>query len=94
VQSSSWTLMEQVRFDADRVTSDAWESYPILRAGASPPVEVHIVPRPDCPACGVGEAAQGPAAAAIANALHHALGVRVRDLPLTPQAIRAAIDRG
>jgi len=54
-------------------------------------VEVHLISRPDCAACGAGEAVQGPATAAIANALAHALGVRVRDLPLTPERIRAAI---
>ena len=91
VQSASWTLMEQARFDRDRVTSDAWERYPILRCADAPQVEVHLVSRPDCPASGAGEAAQGPTAAAIANALHHALGVRVRDLPLTPERVRAAI---
>jgi len=91
VQSASWTLMEQARFDRDRVTSDGWERYPILRCAAAPQVEVHLVSRPDCAACGAGEAAQGPTAAAIANALAHALGVRVRDLPLTPERIRAAI---
>jgi CO/xanthine dehydrogenase Mo-binding subunit len=91
VQSASWALMESVRFDRERVTSDGWESYPILRCKDSPAVEVHLISRPDCPACGAGEAVQGPATAAIANALAHALGVRVRDLPFTPERIRAAI---
>jgi CO/xanthine dehydrogenase Mo-binding subunit len=91
VQSASWALMEAVRFDRDRVTCDSWETYPILRCAEAPKVEVHVISRPDCPACGAGEAAQGPATAAIANALAHALGVRVRDLPLTPERIRAAI---
>ena len=91
LQSASWALMESVRFDGERVTSDAWETYPILRCKDSPSVEVHVISRPDCPACGAGEAAQGPATAAIANALAHALGVRVRDLPLTPERIRQAI---
>jgi len=52
---------------------------------------VHLISRPDCPACGAGESVQGPATAGIANALAHALGVRVRDLPFTPERIRAAI---
>ena len=91
VQSASWALMESVRFDRERVTSDGWESYPILRCKDSPAVEVHLISRPDCAACGAGEAVQGPATAAIANALAHALGVRVRDLPFTPERIRAAI---
>ena len=91
VQSASWALMESVRFDRERVTSDGWETYPILRCKESPAVDVHLISRPDCPACGAGEAVQGPATAAIANALAHALGVRVRDLPFTPERIRAAI---
>jgi len=91
VQALSWTLGEAVRFDRTRVTSDTWEAYPILRCSESPDVEVHIVSRPDCPATGAGEAAAGPTTAAIANALHDALGVRVRDLPLSADRIRAAM---
>jgi CO/xanthine dehydrogenase Mo-binding subunit len=93
VQATSWTLKEAVHFDVERVTSDRWEAYPILRCSETPAVEVEIVSRPDCPAAGVGEAAQGPTAAAIANAVFDALGVRVRDLPLTGERIRAAIER-
>ena len=91
VQATSWTLKEAVRFDRTRVASDAWETYPILRASESPAVEVHVIPRPEHAAAGAGEAAQGPATAAIANALFDALGVRVRDLPLTADRIRAAM---
>jgi len=89
IQATSWTLKEAVRFDRERVTSDSWETYPILRCSQAPAVEVAIVSRPDCPAVGVGEAAQGPTAAAIANALFDALGLRARDLPLTPERLRA-----
>jgi nicotinate dehydrogenase subunit B len=90
VQATSWTLKEAVRFDRERVTSESWEDYPILRCSEAPAVEVEIVTRPDCPAVGAGEAAQGPTAAAIANAVFDALGVRVRGLPLTAERIRAA----
>ncbi|WP_254185205.1 molybdopterin cofactor-binding domain-containing protein [Nocardioides panacis] len=92
VQATSWTLKERVRFDRTRVTSDDWESYPVLRFSEVPPVEVVLVDRPDLPSVGAGEAAQGPTAAALANALDAALGVRVRDLPLTAEAVVAAID--
>jgi nicotinate dehydrogenase subunit B len=92
VQSTSWTTVERVRFDRRRVTSDDWESYPILRFPAAPRVDVHLVDS-DQPPLGAGEAAQGPTAAAIANAVHAALGVRVRDLPLTPEAIVRAIEK-
>lgn len=91
VQSTSWTVKEQVRFDRSRVTSTDWESYPILRFSEVPAVDVVIVDRPELPSLGAGETAQGPTAAAIANALHSALGVRVRHLPLTPTNIIAAM---
>ncbi len=91
VQSTSWTTIERVRFDRRRITSTDWETYPILRFPAAPAVEVHLVAN-DLPPLGAGEAAQGPTAAAIANAVHDALGVRVRDLPLTTEAIVHAIE--
>jgi nicotinate dehydrogenase subunit B len=93
IQATSWTLKEQVRFDTTRITSEDWESYPILRFSEVPEVEVHLVERPDLPSVGAGEAAQGPTAGAIANAVTAALGVRVRDLPLTTDAVTRAIDR-
>jgi CO/xanthine dehydrogenase Mo-binding subunit len=80
-----------VRFDRRTVTSRDWESYPILRFPAAPRVDVHLVDN-DQPPLGSGEAAQGPTAAAIANAVHAALGVRVRDLPLTSESIVSAIE--
>ncbi len=90
-QATSWTLKERVRFDRRRITSDDWELYPILRFVEAPRVDVHLVDS-DAPSVGAGEAAQGPTAAAIANAVHHALGVRVRDLPLDATAIVRAIE--
>lgn len=91
IQSTSWTLKEQVRFDRTHVTSSDWESYPILRFSEVPAVDVVLLNRPDLPSCGAGEAAQGPTAAAIGNALHDALGVRVRNLPLSAENIVAAM---
>ena len=82
VQATSWTLKERVRFDPRNVTSDTWETYPILRFSEVPAVDVEFLPGDGNPSLGVGEAAQGPTAAAIANALYDALGVRVRSLPL------------
>ena len=92
IQAASWTLKERVRFDRRRITSDDWESYPILRFSEVPPVDVHLLDRPDLPSVGSGEAAQGPTAAALANAVAAAIGVRVRDLPLTTEAVVAAIE--
>ncbi|HEY2674142.1 MAG TPA: molybdopterin cofactor-binding domain-containing protein [Rugosimonospora sp.] len=93
VQSTSWTLVERVRFDRRTVTSVDWETYPILRFSQVPEVDVTIVDDGTDPSVGAGEAAQGPTAAAIGNAVAAALGVRVRDLPLTTEAVVAAIDR-
>jgi CO/xanthine dehydrogenase Mo-binding subunit len=94
VQSTSWTLKEQVTFTREALTSTGWESYPVLRFSEVPQVRVHVLNRPDQPSLGAGEAAQGPVAAAIANAVAAALDVRVRRLPLTPdnllQAVHAA----
>lgn len=92
VQSTSWTLREQVRFDARRVTSTDWRSYPILRFSEIPAVDVELIDRPALPSLGAGEAAQGPTAAAIANALRDALGVSVRDLPITSERIISALN--
>jgi nicotinate dehydrogenase subunit B len=92
VQSASWTLKERVRFDTCRVTSVDWETYPILRFSEVPPLEVHVLDRPDLPSVGAGEIAQGPTAAAIANGLAAAVGVRVRDLPLTAEAVVRALE--
>jgi CO/xanthine dehydrogenase Mo-binding subunit len=92
LQSASWTLYEQVGFDKTRVTSRDWASYPILRFSAVPEsVEVHVIDRPGQPFLGAGEASQGPAAAAIANAIAQAVGARLRDLPLTRERIKAAM---
>ncbi len=92
VQSASWTLYEQVRFDRRHVTSRDWSGYPILRFPAVPgSIEVHIADRPGLPFLGTGEAGQGPTAAAIANALCDAIGARVRDLPLSQARVKDAI---
>jgi len=91
VQSSSWTLSEQVRFDQDRVTSAGWDSYPILRFTQTPEVMVRIVDAPGEAETGAGEVAQGPVAGAIGNAVADAVGVRARDLPLTRDRVARAI---
>jgi nicotinate dehydrogenase subunit B len=91
IQATSWALKERVRFDKLNVTSDTWESYPILRFSEVPAVDVELLASNGNPSLGVGEAAQGPTAAAIANALYDALHVRVRELPLTAEHITAAM---
>ena len=54
-------------------------------------MEVHIIDRPGEPFLGTGEAAQGPAAAAVGNAIRSATGKRLYDLPLTKERVKAAI---
>ena len=92
IQSASWALRERVRFDRTRVTSVTWESYPIMRFSEVPEVAVRIVAAPGEPATGAGELAQGPVAGAIGNAVSAAVGVRVRDLPLTTEQVTQAIE--
>jgi CO/xanthine dehydrogenase Mo-binding subunit len=93
VQSTSWTLYEAVTFDDIRITSIDWQTYPILRFDAVPErIDVHIINRPGLPFLGSGETGQGPAAASVANAIANATGKRLRDLPLTRQKIKDAID--
>ncbi len=92
LQSASWTLYESASFDAAGVTSLDWSTYPVLRFDAVPDsVEVLVVDRPGLPFLGAGECGQGPAAAAIANALADAIGQRLRDLPLSRDKVKAAI---
>jgi len=92
LQSASWTLYESVSFDNTRITSIDWATYPILRFSAVPEsIEVHVLDRPGAPFLGSGETGQGPASAAIANAVADAVGKRLRDLPLTRQRVKAAI---
>jgi nicotinate dehydrogenase subunit B len=91
IQSASWTLREAVQFNRSRMLTRSWTDYPILRFPDVPAVEVTLINRPDERPLGVGEGAQGPAAAAIANAFHNATGRRLRDLPLAPERVKAAL---
>jgi nicotinate dehydrogenase subunit B len=92
VQSASWTLCEQVRFDRENITLASWNSYPILRFTQTPEVIVRIMEAPGEAETGAGEIAQGPVAGAIGNAVANAAGVRVRDLPLTRERVARAIE--
>ena len=92
LQSLSWTLYEAVRFDRTRITSLDWASYPILRFPAVPErIDVEVITRPGAPFLGTGEAAQGPAAAALANAIADATGARLREIPFTAERVREAL---
>ena len=86
LQAASWTLKEEVRWDRAAIRSTDWDSYPVLRFSEVPPVTVRLIDRPDLPSVGAGEAAQGPAPAAIANAVYAAAGIRLRHTPFYPGA--------
>jgi CO/xanthine dehydrogenase Mo-binding subunit len=81
-----------VRFSSTHVEAYSWEHYPILPFSAAPRIEIELVQQADRAPLGVGEVAQGPTAAAVANALSRALQVRLRDLPLTREKIMAAAE--
>ncbi|HUD62675.1 MAG TPA: molybdopterin cofactor-binding domain-containing protein [Acetobacteraceae bacterium] len=91
VQAASMTLKEQVRMEGDGVTSLDWAGYPILRFSEVPEISTEIIHAPDLPTLGMGEATFGPTAAAIGNAVAHALGTRIREMPLTRERIAAAL---
>ena len=92
IHATSQALKEAVRFDRRRITSDSWDTYPILRFSEVPQVEVALLDRPEERPLGAGEPAFAPTIAAIANAIHGALGVRPRRMPFTPANITAAMD--
>ena len=83
IQAASWTLLEQADPGPAGVRSEDWETYPIHRFTDVPAVEVALVDRPDSPSLGAGECSIGPTAAAIANAIHDALGIRMRVMPFS-----------
>ena len=91
IQAVSWTLKEQMKFDREKVTTRDWSSYPILTFSEVPAVDVVLLDRPEERSLGAGEASQGPTSAAIANAIFHATGARLRDLPFTPERVKSAI---
>ncbi|WP_149304234.1 xanthine dehydrogenase family protein molybdopterin-binding subunit [Pareuzebyella sediminis] len=89
IQSASWALKEEVKFDAEHITSLDWNSYPILRFPDTPEVQVEVIDRVDQPPVGAGEATQAPATAAIVNAIFDATGIRIRRLPVDPELLKA-----
>lgn len=96
IQSTSWALKEQAHWDSNNITSTHWDAYPNLRFSEVPQVQVRLMPGHSQnseslnPPLGAGEATQGPTTAAIANAVFHAVGLRVRQLPLTPDNLAKA----
>lgn len=91
LQSISWTLKEAVSFDGPNVATQSWADCPMLTFSEVPEVQVRLIAQPEEPALGCAEAAQGPMAAALGNALRRVIGVPVRDMPLTRDAILRAL---
>jgi CO/xanthine dehydrogenase Mo-binding subunit len=92
IQGASWALKEGVRLDTAGISSRDWETYPVLRFTEVPDIAVELVgAAADLPPLGIGEASGGPTVAAIGNAVAHALGARIRDLPLTRERVMAAL---
>ncbi|MFM0206539.1 molybdopterin-dependent oxidoreductase [Paraburkholderia sediminicola] len=93
IQSTSWTLYEELQFDTERIRSFDWSSYPILRYSAVPrSLNVHLINRPGAPFLGAAEASMGPTAGALGNALFDATGKRLRATPLGGDSLRRLID--
>ena len=92
VQAASWTLAEEVAFDQHGIHSQDWDSYPLLRGSGVPVIETVLLNRPNLPFLGSGEATQNLAPAAIANAVHDAVGIRLRQVPFTPERVKALLD--
>jgi nicotinate dehydrogenase subunit B len=91
IQTVSWVLKEAVQFDRTRLLGNRWEAYPILRFSEVPAIEIALLDRPQEPSLGAGEPTHGPLAAAIGNALAAAVGVRVREMPLTWDRVQRAV---
>jgi len=92
VQAASWTLLEELPIEAGAVAVTDWDGYPIMRFSAVPTIETRILHRPQQPVLGAAEAITGPTPAAIANAVFDATGARLRELPLRPGRVLAALD--
>jgi nicotinate dehydrogenase subunit B len=90
VQAVSLTLKEQVAFDRRQITSRDWSAYPVLTFFEVPSIDIVLMQRSD-PSFGAGEGSLPPTSAALANAFAHATGRRLRELPMTPERVKAAL---
>lgn len=91
IQAISWTLKEHVQWNDMGLTTYDWDTYPILNFDEVPEIELHLIEQPDQASLGAGEIAAGPVPAAIGNALAHAIGIRARHLPLSPDRLTQLI---
>jgi nicotinate dehydrogenase subunit B len=91
IQSLGRTLKEEVTFDRTHVTSVDWATYPVVRWSDLPEVDVVLINHPEIEPSGAGEPSSRPTAAAIANAVFDATGVRIRRVPMTPVRVKLAL---
>ncbi|HJZ99502.1 MAG TPA: molybdopterin cofactor-binding domain-containing protein [Candidatus Solibacter sp.] len=91
LQGISRTLFEAVKFDRSHVTSLDWRSYPVLTFQDVPEIETALVDQPAVEPSGAGELATVPVAAAVCNAIFDATGVRLRQIPFTPERVKSAL---
>jgi nicotinate dehydrogenase subunit B len=92
VQGVSRALMEEVKFDSSGIKTLDWKSYPVIRFPEVPEIDTVLINRPEMPALGGGEPSSAPIAAAIANAIFDAVGVRIKDLPIKSEKIFLALE--
>jgi len=88
IQAASWTLYEEVEYDAKSILSIDWDHYKIIGFDNIPEININIIDKKGFPFLGVGEVVAGPVSAAIANAIYECLGVRTRHLPFTKDKIK------
>jgi nicotinate dehydrogenase subunit B len=91
LQGISRSLFEAVKFDRSHVTSLDWRSYPVLTFADVPEIETILIDQRDIEPSGAGELATVPVAAALCNAIYDATGVRLRQIPFTPDRIKNAL---
>ena len=94
VYGTSRAMLEEVRFDHEKVTSVDWVTYPVLHMKAVPErIDIVLIDRPEAAPSGAAEMALGLCPAAIGNAVFDATGVRLRRVPFTPERVKAALER-
>jgi len=93
IQGVSRALMEEVKFDSTGIKTLDWSTYPVIRFPEVPVIEIVLINRPEMPALGGGEPSSAPIAAAIANAVFDAVGVRLREAPFTPERVLVAMQK-
>ena len=93
IQGVSRALMEEVQFDSSGIKTLDWKSYPVIRFPDVPEIDILLINRPEMPALGGGEPSSAPIAAAIANAIFDATGVRIREAPFTSERILGGLKK-